>query len=159
MIANLVSDNLIIYGEGEMREELEKRVADLELTERIFLPGAVTDVPNTIKSAKLFVLSSDYEGMPNSLMEAMALGIPCISTDCPCGGPRMILDGKYLSEVNDAKYFSEKILELISSHNNLLEASVYAKKEALQFSSEKVLENWKKFFIEIISKKYNMENQ
>ena len=55
-----------------------KLVRDLSLSNRVFLPGVVSDVPNVVKSAKVFVLSSDYEGMPNALMEAMALGLPCI---------------------------------------------------------------------------------
>ncbi len=63
------------------------------MQERILLPGRVKNVADTIKSAKLFVLSSDYEGMPNFLMEAMALGLPCVSTDCPCGGPKMLFGG------------------------------------------------------------------
>lgn len=96
-IADKVPDNLFIYGEGDLRPELEALISELHMQDRIFLPGGIKNVADTIKSAKLFVLSSDYEGMPNSLMEAMALGVPCISTDCPCGGPRMLLRGSNLS--------------------------------------------------------------
>ncbi|MBO5485678.1 MAG: glycosyltransferase, partial [Eubacterium sp.] len=86
---------LVIYGEGSYREELEKERARLGLEEKIKLPGAVDCVADAVQSAKLFVLSSDYEGMPNALLEAMALGIPVISTDCPCGGPAEIIrDGE-----------------------------------------------------------------
>ena len=63
----------------------------------------------------MFVLSSDYEGMPNSLAEAMALGIPSISTDCPTGGSReLIQDGVngYLVPVNDSIALSNKMVEL-----------------------------------------------
>ena len=60
----------------------------LGLTEKALLMGATNDVGKALKTADLFVLSSDYEGMPNALMEAMAAGIPCIATDCPCGGPK-----------------------------------------------------------------------
>ena len=52
------------------------------------MPGNVSNVEEVLRKAKVFVLSSDYEGMPNALMEAMTVGLPCISTDCPCGGPR-----------------------------------------------------------------------
>lgn len=82
---------LVIYGEGSYREELEQERARLGLEDKIRLPGAVDCVADAVQSARLFVLSSDYEGMPNALLEAMALGIPVISTDCPCGGPAEII--------------------------------------------------------------------
>lgn len=111
-IANMIEDNLYIYGEGELRQELETLISDLGLKNRVFLPGAVKNVADTIKSAKLFVLSSDYEGAPNSLMEAMALGIPCISTSCPCGGPRMLLNDDFLVDVNDDVQLGDKLLKV-----------------------------------------------
>ena len=85
---------LILYGDGEDREKLLKYAQNNHYSERILFPGAVNNVKERIKKAKLFVLSSNTEGMPNALMEALALGIPSISTDCPCGGPKMLMDGK-----------------------------------------------------------------
>lgn len=83
---------LYIYGEGDYREQLEKHIKQLSLEEKVFLPGAVSNVVDKIKDAKLFVLPSDTEGMPNTLIEAMLLGLPVISTDCPCGGPRSLIE-------------------------------------------------------------------
>lgn len=115
-VANKIADNLIIYGEGELRGELESLINELHMENRIFLPGIINNVAETIVSAKLFILSSDYEGMPNSLMEAMALRIPCISTDCPCGGPRMLF-GDLLSDrlfpCGDQKKLSELIEKML----------------------------------------------
>lgn len=76
---------LIIYGEGSLRERLEQQIKNLKLEEKVLLPGVEKNIEEKIYNARLFVLSSNYEGMPNALMEAMALGIPSISTDCPCG--------------------------------------------------------------------------
>jgi glycosyltransferase involved in cell wall biosynthesis len=112
-IADKINDDLYIYGEGELRAELEQLVLDLNMQNRIFLPGAVKNVADTIKSAKLFILSSDFEGLPNSLMEAMALGIPCISTDCPCGGPKMLLNESYLCKTNCDATLCDLILKVI----------------------------------------------
>lgn len=66
-------------------------ISDLGLNGKVLLPGATNDVPRAIYKAGIYVLSSDFEGMPNALIEAMALGLPCISTDCPCGGPRNLI--------------------------------------------------------------------
>jgi len=72
---------LVIYGEGSGRSELEKYIAELGLEEYVLLPGKFLDIHERISAAELFVLSSDYEGMPNALMEAMCLGLPVISTE------------------------------------------------------------------------------
>lgn len=60
--------------------------------ERIIFEGVTTNVVDSIQNAAMFVLSSDYEGIPNALLEAMALGIPCISTDCSPGGASLLID-------------------------------------------------------------------
>lgn len=151
-IADKISDNLIIYGEGELRGELESLIAELHLENRVFLPGSVKNVADTIKSAKLFVLSSDYEGMPNSLMEAMALGIPCISTDCPCGGPRMLFgedaEGK-LVPCDDVKKLSMRIFqELYNLGNGTTE-----RKLAQTFHPDHVNSDWEEY-LNFVERKY-----
>ena len=95
---------LIIYGEGGLKEKLQQLAEELSIGDRVVFPGAVNDLHERIKNAELFVLSSDFEGMPNALMEAMAMGITCISTDCPCGGPKDLIENGvngYLIPVND----------------------------------------------------------
>lgn len=82
---------LEIYGEGELEAELHELIKTKGLQEKIQLKGFCKDVHQRIRTAAMFVMSSDYEGMPNALLEAMAIGIPSISTDCPCGGPRMLI--------------------------------------------------------------------
>ena len=85
---------LRIFGEGELREELTALAASLNIGEKVEMPGRSTALLEKMNSAAMFVLSSDYEGMPNVLLEAMCMGMPCISTDCPSGGPReLIADG------------------------------------------------------------------
>lgn len=83
---------LVIYGEGVLRTALTALVEEKGLSDRISLPGSVTDVASHICKARIFTLTSNTEGMPNSIMEAMALGIPVIATDCPCGGPAALIE-------------------------------------------------------------------
>lgn len=95
---------LKILGKGPLEEELRLYAQSKSSCERIQFCGYVDNMPQQLANATLFIMSSDYEGMPNALMEAMALGVPCISTDCPCGGPRYLIRDHYnglLVPVND----------------------------------------------------------
>ena len=86
---------LEIYGDGLMEDQFLQLLEEKGLTQKVLLKGFCKDVHNQIRSAAFFVMTSDYEGMPNALVEAMALGMPCISTDCRCGGPRLLIkDGE-----------------------------------------------------------------
>lgn len=149
MIADQIEDNLLIYGDGELREELETLIGKLDLKNRVFLPGATKDVPNTIKSAKLFVLSSDYEGMPNSLMEAMALGLPCISTDCPCGGPRMLF-GELLQSnlvpIRNQKVLADQMLKnLVCIRDGQIERKI-----SRVFEPGSIFQKWRTYIDELM---------
>lgn len=72
---------LYIYGEGKRRKSLEKLICKLKLDDKVFLEGNVNEVSKKINDAKVFVLSSNYEGMPNALIEAMSLSLPVITTN------------------------------------------------------------------------------
>lgn len=98
------NDNLLIYGQGSRKHSLEELIIKLGMEERIFLMGVTERVEEVFKHAKLFVMSSDFEGLPNALMEAIAAGVPVVSTNCPCGGPRMLIKNGvngYLVPVGD----------------------------------------------------------
>lgn len=86
---------LEIYGQGELEAELKALAAELGIDRSVMFKGFSTKVLADIRTASMFVLSSDYEGISNSMLEAMALGLPVIATDCPIGGSRMyIRDGE-----------------------------------------------------------------
>lgn len=108
---------LCIYGEGELRQELIAYVDSLGLKDRIHLPGRCENIPDAIMKAGVFVLSSDTEGSPNALIEAMCLGIPVISTDCPCGGPRELIEHEkngLLIPVGDRAKMQENLQKMLS---------------------------------------------
>ncbi len=109
---------LEIYGDGEDRAKLTELAERLnrEKGQRIFLRGRTSDVPAAIRSAAVFLLCSEIEGMPNSLLEAMSLGLAVVSTDCPCGGPaEVIRDGEngLLIPVGDTEALGLALLRLM----------------------------------------------
>lgn len=108
-------EKLLIYGEGSLRGDLQDCIDKSGMTSRITLMGEASNIEKELAKAKMFVLSSDYEGMPNALMEAMAVGVPCISTDCPCGGPRELIkngENGFLVPCGDTNEMSNCMLRI-----------------------------------------------
>ena len=144
-VADIIRDNLVIYGEGEQYHELMDLITSSGLADRITLAGNVDDIESQLIDAKLFVLTSNYEGMPNALMEAMALGVPCISTDCPSGGPRRLFSeyaDKYLFPVNDVSALKKLMIRYLLCDEELVIASNDMKELSLRFHPSKVLLEW-----------------
>lgn len=81
---------LVIMGEGSLRGELENQIKEKQTSDDVLLPGFVENPHARLKHATVFVLCSDYEGMSNALLEAQALGLPTIATDCPFGSSEII---------------------------------------------------------------------
>ncbi len=107
---------LVIFGEGPKREALETLIKELGVSEKVHMPGTCHCVQDTIDKARIFVLSSDTEGSPNAVIEAMSLGLAVISTDCPCGGPaELIQDGVngLLVPVGDEKALAEALTKVL----------------------------------------------
>jgi len=86
---------LVILGEGKEREKLKRQITELGLEESVDLPGFAQNPFAFMARAAVFVLSSAWEGSPNVLIEALALGIPSVSTDCPGGSREILADGHF----------------------------------------------------------------
>lgn len=153
VVENHPDVRLIIYGEGPLRNKLEEQIQSLGLQDKVYLAGNVSDLDEKYTTASTFVLSSDYEGMPNALMEAMAAGVPCISTDCPCGGPR-VLDGGTrtirLVKVGDVEALSQAICEIIDDPSLMVQMGDLAKKRAELFKPEKIFEEWNNYLSTVV---------
>jgi glycosyltransferase involved in cell wall biosynthesis len=106
---------LMILGEGEERKKLERLAQNLGIAQDVALPGFVDNPYKYMARASVFVLSSRWEGPGHVLVEALALGIPIVATDCPYGPREILLDGKagMLVPVGDHESMAKAILELL----------------------------------------------
>lgn len=150
--AEFPNTKLIIYGEGELRGKLESLIAEKELSDRILLPGSVTDIADKICKARIFCLTSNTEGMPNSLMEAMALGLLVISTDCPCGGPAQLIENGVsgvLVPVGDAYALSDAFRRALMDDEYAKNLSDNAYERAKQFAPDIVNKEWEEYLNEL----------
>lgn len=145
-IANDFLDyDLTIYGEGSLRPELEQFVQSKGLQNRVILPGSKNRIQEHIKDAALFVLSSDYEGIPNALIEAMAIGLPCISTDCSPGGAReLINDGEngIIVDCGNSDALAKAMVSLLEDRKKAQEMGINAKKICRRADKDLVCDRW-----------------
>lgn len=147
---------LIIYGGGNLKEIIESTIKKLNVGDKVILPGYTTNIGDKIKDSSLFVLSSDFEGMPNALMEAMALGLPCISTDCDGGGASFLID----NEKNGLLVPKDDVDALASAMERMLSDREFAKKCGKEahavcewLAPEKIYTDWENFLTTIVDYK------
>ena len=135
---------LTIVGEGNLRDAMEKLITNLSLQERVSLPGFSEDVYPWYRSADLFVLSSDAEGLPTVLIEALESGVPVVSTECH-GGPDEILEsgryGRLVSDGDDDALANAMASSLTQQHDRAA-----LMKRAKDFSIERISEQYLDYF-------------
>ncbi len=144
---------LFIYGQTmpwdyPIDAELRQLIQKYRLEERVFLPGRSKEIEKIYEEADAFVFSSDYEGLPNALMEAMAAGLPCISTNCPTGPSTLIKSGEngLLVPVRDVDAMARAMEYFITHPQQAQQMGTAARKrmeswESREELAEKLLEN------------------
>lgn len=149
-IADRIPDYVLeIYGEGELKEELEEIIRKHNLEQRVYLRGTTSNILEKLYNASLFVLSSDYEGMPNALMEAMAIGVPSISTNCrPGGAASIITNGKngWITPVGDCDELANRIFAVIIDSKTRERVAQESMKIRDNHSQEHIFGMWETFF-------------
>lgn len=150
---------LKIYGASEeepfVYEELSDYVQNHGLQEKVLFMGRSNSIKHEIENVALFVLSSDYEGMPNALIEAMVIGLPSISTDCPCGGSAMLIDNfvsGLLVPVGDKMALQKAMDYMLQNGEHAEQMGREAKKVIERVHPHKICEEWAEFIEEVIKK-------
>lgn len=128
---------LVIFGEGELRDKLEESIKEKKIENIVRLKGFVSDTAKYLKNADLFVLSSNYEGLPTALIEALAAGCKVVSTNCKTGPREILEDGKYgeLVPVNDVEEMKKAIIKQLNTKANKKELI----KRGMYFTTENAL--------------------
>ncbi len=112
-----IDAHLLILGDGELRPQLEQQVQALGLKEQVFLPGFVENPHAYIKRSQVFLLSSEYEGLPRVLIEALAVGCPTVATDCPSGPYEILEGGKWglLTPMADPEAMAHALAQVLTN--------------------------------------------
>lgn len=144
---------LDIYGDGEMKSELIEYSKELGVEERVNFKGTTNKIHEEIKDAGLFAFSSDYEGMSNALIEAIAIGIPTLSTNHPIGGAKELIKDRengLLTEVANAERFTTKMEEMLLNPDFSLKLAGNGLKLREDLSTQKIVLQWVNFFESVI---------
>ena len=144
---------LKIFGEGKLKSQLEKQIKEMNLEKRVILCGITNNIREELLKSKLFIMTSNYEGMPNALLEAMACGVPCISTDCPCGGPKEVVRNNIngiLFPVGNKMELIKVIEEVLSNDKKLKELGENAQNIRTKLDSKVVNEKWNNYIMDVI---------
>lgn len=147
------SVKVIIYGEGDAKERVAQSISDEGLEERVILAGHQTDIKEKIQHARIFALTSRVEGMPNAMIEAMALGLVPISTDFGGGGVhQLIQDGKngFIIPVDDVSALAEKLEGVLSDSELEEKMRSQAIKMCQRFEPDTVNKQWKDYIEQFI---------
>ena len=142
-----------MYGSGNLKSELEIYLKQNDLTEKVKLCGNVSHLIEKIYDTSLFIICSNYEGMPNSLMEALALGIPCIATDCPCGGNAYLIQDKVngrLIPVADTHALAAAMKELLNNPEQMHEFASHAIESMEKLYPDVVFECWQNYLLNFL---------
>jgi glycosyltransferase involved in cell wall biosynthesis len=144
---------LRIVGDGPLRKQLRSLADSTGFGPRIELPGAVLNISAEFNRAKLFALTSDFEGFPNALLEAMSLGLPVISLDCPSGPAEIVTSG-----INGILVPRDNENDLVLALRRILDdpklamrLGVKAKEVTQTYASESILGKWETFLWSVVS--------
>ena len=145
--------HLKIYGDGEELEFLKSKVSLLNLEDSVVFKGNVKNIFQDVNNKSIFVLTSDFEGIPNVITEALINKIPCISTDCSPGGARLLLDnglGGDVVERENYKKISESIIKYIENPDYSQKKVDYGYKHIKKFNPQVIEERWMNLIERII---------
>lgn len=148
--------DLKIYGGDSLdgtKEILEKLIRENHAENFIRLMGASDSLEKQLPEASVYAFSSDWEGLPNALLEAMALGMPIVATDCPCGGPRTVMTNEVdglLVPIKDPEAMAEGICRLIEDRELAERLGENARRIGEKVNGKAIIEQWRDYIETVV---------
>lgn len=136
---------LLVLGDGGLRDKLQREALNMECGKNVCFLGYVNDPNKYMQKASIFASSSNYEGISNSMMEALAMGLPAVCTDCPVGGAAMMIDNDVngiLVPVNDAKAMSDAFSKIADNKTFAEMLSTNSYNRSKDYTITKIVDRW-----------------
>jgi len=146
------SIKFLIIGEGPLRNELVMYSKDLGIGDFLIFTGEREDIPQLLKNMDIFVMTSIYEGLPNAIIEAMASGLPVITTDVG-GNGELVIDGEtgFLCQTNDKVLIASRVIDLINDEMKARRMGEHGKKRILnEFGVEKMVKDTEQIYLKLL---------
>lgn len=132
-----------IYGAGEIEDEIREYIKNKHMEKKVHLKGKVDNIPEHIKDAYMFVHTADYEGLSNALLEAMAIGLPCVTTNC-AGADDAIEDGKngLIVPVGDCEGFIAAVRKVLDDPQYAQKLGENARASMNRYDAQAIIDQW-----------------
>lgn len=144
--------SLNIYGDGSDKDQIENMIYELNLNECVVLKGVSSNPVKDIAGAGMFLITSDYEGISNSLLEAMAVGLPCVSTDHTPGGARLLIqdhENGLLAPVGDYMKIADCMCEFVENPLLADRCGKNAKNVQIRFEPKRIIDMWEDYIMKV----------
>ena len=144
--------NLKLYGTGPDMEKIKLWAEECGISDKILFMGLTKQPMKDVLKDGIFIITSDYEGIPNALLEAMASGLPCVSTDCTPGGARLLItdhENGLLAPIGDVEKLAHALCEFAENEELAIKCGNNAKFVIERFAPEKIIGQWEKYILEL----------
>lgn len=137
--------SLWIYGRGPLKEQLLRIARDCNIEEKVHFPGYACNIHDIMAHSAIFALTSNFEGLSNSMLEALAIGVPTVCTDCPPGGASLYIKDRengMLIPVGDEVELARRFVEIIKSPDGCLSISKAASEIRKVLDEDIIVSEW-----------------
>ena len=141
---------LVFYGDGENENDIKELAKKLGIEENVVFAGVSSSLTQDMSKCEIYVLTSDYEGIPNTLIEAMTIGMPCVSTDCSPGGARMLIESGENGTIvpcGDIDAIADAIIYYIENKVIAAKHGENAKEIKNKFAYDVIMKKWEDYIV------------